>query len=208
MICMCYKKSCKMMTSAVCMNRISDGSIMVSLPYQIRTTLSCLQAFCSRYDSQNPPVAYFHFYSKTALEGGMSPDNFYTFLNVYLSSLGTVYRYSGLTLAKSIVVVMTGIITGLCAIIIMEGSSTLLRWRNDQVQLMLNQHEISQSFMFLVLYGSALVIFGGCMVSYILGVASENKYARMLEWLILCCQKTINFFGVTKPLHRPNSIHS
>jgi len=69
-----------------------------------------------------------------------------------------------------LVIGMTGIVTGLCAIVIVEGSSACLRWRNDRLEALIHvaaDGEVSglaHAFAFITLYSSALVLFAGCMV--------------------------------------------
>lgn len=79
--------------------------------------------------------------------------------------IDTVCRYSGLTLAKNLVMIMTGFFTGLVGVILSKTVKTLIEYRNDAMESILDHSDsFVQAFIFNMAYGVTLVMAAACMV--------------------------------------------
>lgn len=74
--------------------------------------------------------------------------------------------YSGLTLAKTIVVLMTGLVTGLLALVMTRSSSIIIEWRNERLQhyIDVGHNSGGHAFLWYLLFSVSVTSFGGCLV--------------------------------------------
>lgn len=74
-------------------------------------------------------------------------------------------RYSGLTLAKNLVMIMTGILTGLVGVAISHNVKGLMAVRNAcMAHILEHSGSFTQAFIFNIAYGIVLVTAAACMV--------------------------------------------
>jgi hypothetical protein len=73
--------------------------------------------------------------------------------------------YSGLTLAKYVVVILTGLITGLVCVVLDKSVAALIHFRNRTMATMLQENEsLLPAFGFNMAYGLSLTTMAACMV--------------------------------------------
>lgn len=89
-------------------------------------------------------------------------------------------RYTGHTLAKFVITMVSGILTGVAAVGIGTLSGDLIHWKNTFVQQLLEeqgQHRVFVAFLWHCAYSCLLVSFGVALVSPMDDSISFTKYA-------------------------------
>jgi H+/Cl- antiporter ClcA len=91
---------------------------------------------------------------------------------------GDICRYTGHTLAKFIITMVSGIFTGLFAVWMSTTVGTMFEWKNGFVQELLDEegdHRVFMAYLWHAAYSCLLVSFAVALVSGCLGAAVDSK---------------------------------
>eukprot|EP00892_Ulva_mutabilis_P004714 jgi/Ulvmu1/2614/UM014_0065.1 len=95
-----------------------------------------------------------------------------------------VYGYSGLTFAKNLVMILTGILTGLVCVGLNKGVSTLIKFRNSTMAQLVDTHDSAiLAFLMNLSYGVSLTAIAACMVTFWAPAAAGAGVTLVMAYL-------------------------